>query len=226
MHGLWRLAAGAVLSAALASPCTAQSADPLPRFAVDVHGAWAGLPSTPGWVPPVSANTPIPSRGWGASAGAHVYRFHLGFATFGAGASLLVAQAQGRSITATTTAHGKTTTAAVPTAIVTTRVTNLSPQLSINFGHRLGWSYISAGYGVTRIDSTAAAVGTTPELRAPDTWDPAINFGGGARWFMKDHLGAGFDVRWNKLSSRATTATAPGAKRTQLFTMAVGITLR
>lgn len=226
MRGAWCVSAAAALSALWASPCVAQSTDPLPRLAIDVHGAWAGLPNTPGWVPPVSVQTPIPGRGWGAATGAHVYLLHMGFATFGAGTSLLVAQATGASIEATTTLNGTTTKTAVPTAIVTTRVINLSPQLSVNFGHRYGWSYISAGYGVTRIDSTAAAVGTIPALTAPDKWNPAINFGGGARWFMKEHLGAGFDVRWNKLSSRATTDTAQGAKRTQLFTMAVGITLQ
>ena len=34
------------------------------------------------------------------------------------------------------------------------------PQLSINFGHKLGWSYLSAGYGATKVTSSIDAVGT------------------------------------------------------------------
>ena len=226
MRPVWCLSAAAVLSALWVGPCAAQSTDPLPRYSADVYGAWVGLPTEAGWVPAVSAATPIPGRGWGASLGADVHLLRLGFATFGAGASVAGAQATGASIETITTTGGTSTKTEVPTAIVTTRVTNVSPHLSINFGHRFGWSYISAGYGVTKINSAALAVATTPALSAPNAWNPALNFGGGARWFMKQHLGAGFDVRWNKLSSRATTAAAPGAKRTQLFTMAVGITLQ
>ena len=209
---------------AAAAPCAAQASEPLPRFAIDLYGVWAGLPTSAGWVPPVAADTPLPAKGFGVSAGGYMYLVRFGLATLGAGASVLMAQGQGQP-KAPISATGTTTTRAA-TAIVTTRTTSVSPQLSLNFGHRLGWSYLSAGYGVTKVDSTSTAVGTTPAMTAPDGWNPALNFGGGARWFMKDHLGAGFDVRWNKLSSRATTATVPGAKRTQLFSIAIGITLQ
>ena len=226
MRRRWCLPAAIALLACGVAPCHGQSADPLPRVSADVYGAWVGLPTEAGWVPAVSSATPIPGRGWGANIGADAHFFRLGFATFGAGASIAGARATGKSLEATTTTNGVTTTTKVPTALVTTRVTNLSPHLSINFGHRLGWSYISAGYGVTKINSSALAVASSPALAAPNGWNPAINFGGGARWFMKQHVGAGFDVRWNKLSSRATTGTTAGAKRTQLFTIAVGVTLQ
>ena len=54
----------------------------------------------------------------------------------------------------------------------------------------------------------------------------SINFGGGARWFMKPHLGASFDVRWIKLSSRSATATLPAAKRTQMWNISAGISIQ
>ena len=107
-----------------------------------------------------------------------------------------------------------------------TQITSLLPQLSMNFGHKFGWSYLSAGYGRTKVSSSKSAVGTTPGEVVPEAWNPAINFGGGAKWFMRPHLGASFDVRFTKLSSRGATALLPSAKRTQMVTMAVGISIQ
>ena len=74
--------------------------------------------------------------------------------------------------------------------------------------------------------SSADAVGTTPAIEVPEAWNSALNFGGGARWFMKPRLGAGFDVRFVKLGSRSATATMPAAKRTQMWNISVGISIQ
>ncbi len=207
----------AVLAAA--TPALAQSTtDRLPRVAFDIHGVTVGLPSAEGWVPPVGADTPLPGRAWGVAGGGHVYLVKLGITTLGVGASVIIGKATSAPVT--------TTEGAPTTGSVTTQATHLSPQVSFNFGHKLGWSYLSAGYGVSKVTSTASAFGTTPAIAAPEGWYPAINFGGGARWFMKPHLGAGFDVRFTKLSSRETTAAQAGAKRTQVFSIGVGITIQ
>ena len=98
------------------------------------------------------------------------------------------------------------------TPVVRTGVTNLAPQVSINFGQKFGWSYLSAGLGSTKVTSSADAVGTTPALIVPESWNSALNFGGGAKWFMKPHLGASFDVRFVKLGSRPATDTTAGGQ--------------
>mgnify|MGYP003477394202 CR=1 FL=1 len=55
----------AVAVLAAATPALAQStSDPLPRVAFDIHGVTVGLPTAEGWVPPVSADTPLPGRAW------------------------------------------------------------------------------------------------------------------------------------------------------------------
>ncbi|MGH9199863.1 MAG: hypothetical protein ACRD2A_01355 [Vicinamibacterales bacterium] len=209
-----------------AVPSAAQPIDePLPRIVADVHGMWGGLPSSVGWVPDVPANTPIPNRGFGVSVGAHLYPLRFGILTFGVGASAILGQGKGNP-SEVISAGSSSAVGPIALPVVTTKTASLVPQLSINFGHRFGWSYLSAGYGPTRINSTAAAVGTSPVVSAPDIWNPALNFGGGARWFMKRHLGASFDVRFIKLSSRATTATAAGAKRTQIINLLVGVSLQ
>jgi hypothetical protein len=70
------------------------------------------------------------------------------------------------------------------------------------------------------------ALGETTAGLAESGWVGAINFGGGARWFVTEHLGVGLDLRWHKLGSfepAAGGATVPG---TTLFQFGVGLTIR
>jgi len=208
----------------LASPAAAQRPERLPWFTVDAHAATVGLPQAEGWVPAVSADTVLPGRNWGLSTGATVYPFRLGLITFGAGASVIVGKGSGESLTITDGSGATATTRVTP--VVHTGITSLAPQVSINFGRKLGWSYISAGLGVSKVTSRADAVGSTPAVEMPEAWNSALNFGGGARWFMKPHLGASFDVRFVKLASRSATATLPSAKRTQVWNISAGISIQ
>jgi hypothetical protein len=65
----------------------------------------------------------------------------------------------------------------------------VAPQLSFNFGTSDGWSYLSVGAGTARVN--AEATGSSS----------AINAGGGARWFIKRHLGVGFDLRLHRIAA-------------------------
>jgi hypothetical protein len=203
---------------------SAQVREPLPWFAIDLHAASVGLPTAEGWIPEVSADTPVPGRAWGLAGAVTVYPLRMGFATFGVGAAISSAQGKSDSIEIVQGSGADETTRITP--IVRTQVVSLLPQLSINFGHKLGWSYLSAGIGRTRVDSSADAVGTTPQMVVPAAWNQALNFGGGARWFIRRRLGAGFDVRFVKLGSRAASGTIPAARRTQMITFSAGITLQ
>jgi hypothetical protein len=207
-----------------AVPAFAQAPDRLPWFAIDAHAATVGLPQAEGWVPVVSTDTKLPGRNWGFAGGGSVYPLRLGLITFGFGASIIHGGGSGESFTIVTGSGTTATTRVTP--VVHTAITSLAPQISLNFGHRLGWSYISAGVGKSKVTSSADAVGTTPEMVVPDAWNTALNFGGGAKWFMKPHLGASFDVRFVKLSSRSQTDTLPAAKRTQLWNISAGISIQ
>lgn len=214
-----------LLSLLIAVPASAQTSERLPWFAVDLHGAWVGLPTAEGWVPALSADTPLPGRGWGLAGGATVYPLTLGVATFGLGVSLATGKGSSDPLTSTT-GSGSTEKTTQTTTTVTTQITSVLPQLSINFGHKLGWSYLSVGYGRTKVASSSDAFGSLAAITVPEAWNAALNFGGGARWFMKPHLGASFDVRFTKLSSRGATAVLPSAKRTQMITLSVGISIQ
>jgi hypothetical protein len=200
-----------VLATALliAAPAIAQTREPLPWFAADLHVGSLGLPTAEGWVPIVPLDTLVPDRTLGISAAGNVYPFRLGIVTFGFGAAW---------------STGSRTAAGPP--IVRTKVVHILPQLSINFGHKLGWSYLSAGVGRTRVESSAEAFDALPAQVVPAAWNQALNFGGGARWFMKPRLGAGFDVRFIKLGSRGATAVLPFARRTQMITFSAGISIQ
>ena len=221
MHRVWMMLSVLVLAA----PAAAQTSERLPWFSVDVHGAWVGLPTTEGWVPVVTATTPLPGRAWGVAGGATVYPVRLGVITLGLGVAMHRGKSTSNALTSTT-GTGSAEVTKPTTTTVTTQITSLVPQLSINFGHKLGWSYLSAGYGRSKVAGSSEAFGTTLAQTVPEAWHPAINFGGGAKWFMKPHLGAGFDVRFTKLSSRAATAAQPVfGKRTQMVTLSVGISI-
>ena len=207
------------------SQLDAQTREPLPWFAIDLHAGSIGLPTAEGWIPvPVIGDTPLPGRGWGLSGAATVYPFKLGIMTFGFGAALSSGKGTGEALTITTGSGSSAVTVVTP--VFRTSVINVIPQVSINFGHKFGWSYLSGGLGTTKVSASADASPTTPQVTLPDSWNQALNFGGGARWFMKPRLGAGFDVRFVKLGSRGASGDIPSAKRTQMITFSAGITIQ
>jgi hypothetical protein len=203
----------------LASVSAAQPAEPIPRFVADLRAASVGLPTAPGWTPSVSIDAEVPSRALGLEVGAHVRLLGAGSFTLGAGLSL----ATGRGSAAAAAAAG----AATAPPEVSTRLTSLAPQVSLNFGRRLGWSYLSVGLGWARVRSEAS-VPAAPGVPAVIDRDRsrAVNVGGGARWFVNDHLGVGFDVRWHQLAPIGATASRPAAPRETLFVLGAGISVQ
>ena len=219
------LALGVVCVLLAASQGQAQTRERLPWLTADLHAASVGLPTAEGWIPvPVLGDTPLPGRGFGVSGAATVYPFKIGITTIGVGVAISAGTGTGNALEITTGSGAAAVTTVTP--ILRTQALNIIPQLSINFGHKLGWSYLSAGIGTTRIGASADATGTLPRVTLPDTWNQALNFGGGARWFMKPRLGASFDVRFIKLGSRAAAGDIPSAKRTQMVTFSAGISIQ
>ena len=142
---------------------------PGPIFVIDVRGATGGIPTSIGLYPTVPEGGSVPSRGFGYDVGGHIYLFNLGPARIGLGVS--VVGVRGTAMDATTTMN------------------IVAPQLSFNFGSSDGWSYLSIGAGIARVD--AEATGSSS----------ALNAGGGARWFIKRHLGVGFDMRLHRIAA-------------------------
>jgi hypothetical protein len=180
----------ASVSGALAQ--VAATAPPGP-YVIDLRGSAMGSPTDVRFFPAAPSGTPIPTRGFGAEIGGHFYPVQIAGSRLGLG--IAVAR------TFATTSRLKTTSTVV------------APQISLNFGTRRGWSYLSAGYGVATV---RAATRDAADALERDTGPvPAINAGGGARWFLNDRLAIGFDIRLHAID---------GTER--LMAAAVGISLR
>ena len=93
-------------------------------------------------------------------------------------------------------------------ADATVNVQLLAPQLSFNFGTANGWSYLSAGAGPARVEGAVAF-----DLGS-------VNAGGGARWFLNNHVGIGFDIRMHRLPAKREFP------RTTLVSASVGVSLK
>ena len=213
----------AVLLLTLANTSQAQPKEPIGPFVADLRVVSSGVPAEQGWTPLLPADTVVPSRGLGFEAGAHVNVLRRRAFALGIGAAWLVA----RGTTSPPELPEGATPAPQPIPSVTTRVTALTPQLSLNFGHSLGWSYLSAGLGRARVESDATLAGGSASFTPRDSdWVKTLNYGGGARWFLNDHVGVGFDLRWHKTGLVPASDGHPGAGRASLLVLGVGAVIK
>ena len=203
--------AGLCLAALLVSTAAfAQSSSPGP-YIIDLRGAMSGAPSGVSFYPPVPVDTLAPKRAFGLAGGAHLYPFQLGVARLGFGVDFMRVRG---SVTSVSDVAASTT------------VSTVAPQISFNFGTREGWSYLSGGYGTAQthvqVDVPAqsaappATVGTPAATLTRGRRTASINIGGGARWFLREHVAVGFDVRFHRLQEPST----------RIVGLSVGMSLR
>ncbi len=144
--------------------------------------------------------------------------------TFGIGGELGdLARAPGGPVDFTVVASGSN----VSYPGVTSQLTSLAPQGSLNFGSGAGWSYLSVGVGKSIWSVVPDGAAPTP---ADQQWRTTINFGGGARWFPRHHLSVGFDIRQYAVSlgmaQVGAQAGLPPSPKTTLTVIAAGVSLR
>jgi hypothetical protein len=231
-----RVAMAGLVWLGLSAGAAAQTAAPdrPGPYVVDVRGATISLPKDAAFFPPVPSATAVPSRAYGIDVGAHVYVLQLGPARVGIGGMLLRARG--------TAAPGepdddeeedRPATGLMTTPDVAALLTAVGPQISVNFGSRAGWSYLSAGIGRAQMSARASAFvdeDDDDEVTGARLIDSgrrsSVNVGGGARWFAKPRLAFSFDIRFHIVGSRAEEGTGPGTPRTTLVSASVGVSLR
>jgi len=159
---------------ALTSGAYAQSLNPGPPgpFVFDIRAATSNMPTDPALFPELSTNGVVPGRGFGGSVGGHFYALRLGPARLGLGVDVMMVRGS--------------------TADANSLLTSVDPQISMNFGTANGWSTLSAGVGVARISGDPG--GVSESVRS-------FNWGGGARWFVNQHIGVGFDLRFHYMAA-------------------------
>ena len=210
----------AVVLVSFARPAFAQDPPPpIPLFAFDLH---ATVPQFPSDDPLLALSrgmnvAELPGSGLGVQLGVHMYPLRLRAVTFGVGGELAIGRARQAPSTAATTASN--VTALRPTE---ERLTSLSPQLSLNFGNGSGWSYLSAGLGLS-----TWAIEPEGLTDYPPNSDrvKTVNFGGGGRWFIKPHLAFSFDVRFYAINPGAVDLYPP-TPRTRLLIIGAGISVK
>jgi hypothetical protein len=187
----------------------AQTREPVGGFAADAQLATSSLPTSEGWTPAdLDATSLVPGRGFGAAGGAHVI--------FGPGRHVRL----GAGVVGMTT-QGKAEGTGDVVTTVSTRLTTLAPALAVNFGHRDGWSYLSAGWGRGKVSSEVEGGDVDPA-----GWGSAWHWGGGARWFLTRHVAASFDMRFWRLSARSAVGDRVAAPVTRHFGISAGVSLR
>jgi hypothetical protein len=190
--------------------------EPIGPFVIDVRGGLARFKqdATAAAALAVEASD-LPTRGLGVVLGGHVYPLRTRSFALGLGGEILL-RARGSHAIAPATETGP------DGSTVVTRMTALSPQVSLNFGKRTGWSYLSGGIGRASF---------TTELEDSPVGDPesrpmTINYGGGARWFAKKHLAFSLDLRFYAIRPQEATTARPAFPRKTVMMFSAGIGVR
>jgi hypothetical protein len=198
-------------------PVAAQ--DPTPKigpFVIDLHASIPRFPSDNQQLADSRGLLlqELPGRGLGLHAAAQVYFLKWKAVTFGVGADLTVAQAHQDPPQISADYFGRA---------VTERFTHVAPDISFNFGDGDGWSYLSGGIG----PSTWSVVPDGEAPQAPDTEHlQTINYGGGARWFINEHVAFSADFRWYSVEELPAQTGLVAQPRTTLLVLSGGVALK
>jgi hypothetical protein len=195
-----------------AATAVAQTNEPPGPYVVDARGVFARFrdnETVAGQLLVPSVN--LPTSGLGVAAGAHWYPLRAKLITIGIGGEWLTARGS-----ESLAASDETT----PEVTVRDSLTAISPQLSINFGGRNGWSYISGGLGRGKLTMERA------DNPTGSSWRRAINYGVGARWFTTGHVAVSLDIRWYAIDEQPATLAQPLIPHMTLLMLSGGIALR
>jgi hypothetical protein len=212
-----RIAVAIVLLLCAVAP-VARAQEPPPRIpivVVDLHGTFTNFPNGDGLDRSRGLSAAeLPGSALGADLALHLYPLRWRAITFGIGGQATFERA-----------HQSPPVVAGATILrpVTERFVSGGPQLSFNFGSGTGWSYLSGGIG--RSVWQIVPDGAEPQGADQERLSTS-NYGGGARWFMKKHLGFSFDVRFYAISPGTAVPGKPGSPRTRLLVIGAGASVK
>src|SRR5688572_250718 len=196
------------------SAAAAQSVGRIPAVVFDLRGFYPSLGQDPITAHDLEVDPlNLPSRGLGGVAGLHLYPLRRANFAFGVGGEAFIVR--GRK-------QGEDSDGQPVGLAVRQELKGLSGQISLNFGDRNGWSYLSGGMGPLTFKSFLGE--TSPTVAAPNKM--TINMGGGARWFFARHVAFMFDVRFYLLRPEVTTGPFPGRQRARLVFLSGGVSFQ
>lgn len=193
---------------------------PVSGFVVDLRGVLGKFGQRPATATALGVNaSQLPGPGLGGAIGAHVYPLRIGPATLGIGGEIML----------TRRSRQPTDTAGEPLGPnLRSRAFSMAPQVSLNFGRRNGWSFVSAGLGTASFETWADGgdVLLDGAQGRPDRRVRAINYGGGARWFSSPHLAFTVDLRFYAISPGPADGNLAERARTRLLMISAGVSVR
>ena len=203
------------------APLVAQVREPVGPFAADARIAIPRFKQDVSVASSIGVDSlTMPTRGLGLVFGAHWYPVHRGRVTLGLGGELLMSRASKTPDADDDATDGAPPAETPPT--VNTRFSSVSPQVSLNFGSNRGWSYLTGGLGwgafsTERDDAPVADGDSRPRI---------LNYGGGARWFAKEHLAFTLDLRFYAVAAQAAATGRPAYPSTTLMVFSGGVSFK
>ena len=199
-------------AAAVGRPAFAQQLKPLPRIVVDAYGFRTSLKGDEVTAADLGfPSSALPARAVGLRLGGQLFLHRTENRAIGIGVD--VVRGLGRTNVFDSTG--------VLLATLTARIEGVAGVLSINFGHRDGWSYLSLGAGPMRVQTFA---GTAPEAQPAGRL--TANAGAGARWFITRHLAFGFDLRLYLTRAVGSAPGIAGRRHASLLLMSAGVAIK
>jgi hypothetical protein len=185
---------------------------PIPWLALDARAGFASIGRDTTTATDLGVSSAdLPARARTLVLGAHLYPFRRGKLKLGIGGEAHLGSASNQ----------RKDTAGDPVGPeIHRRLKGISGQISLNFGTGTGWSYLTAGSGPFKFESflddgVPDGVGTT-----------TLNFGGGARWFGRSHLGFTVDLRFYLTRPANPTVITAGRARERVLLFSAGISLK
>lgn len=183
-------------------------------FAVDLRGVFARFGPTPEQAAAIGYHElDLPPRGWGIDVGAHVYPVRWYRVALGIGANVMRSAGHMAPVNAIGEPTGRESD---------TRFRAVSPQVSVNFGSREGWSYLSGGIGYATFAISNAAYPEPETLPKRRT----INYGFGGRWAFREHVAFSLDFRFYRIAAQEATPEFTAAPGTTRFTLGAGLAFK
>jgi hypothetical protein len=206
---------------AISAPASAQQKEPIGRFAADLRGIFARHKAEPSVATALDVEPGnLPERSFGLAAGAHVYPWRGNRMALGVGGGLVLGR--GSRALDVLDASGKPTAPPTKGPTVRRHFTSIVPEISLNFGHRNGWSYISGGMlGRSKLYADRA---DAPAANAPHR--KTLTYGGGARWFTSEHLAFSVDFHWYSVAEQPAAPGLVLQPRTTLLVLSGGIAIK
>jgi hypothetical protein len=212
-----RIACTVLVCLAFAAPATAQQDEPIGRYIFDVRGVYGRHKVEPTVASDLNVDSSnLPARSWGIAGGGHLYFWHTKHITLGAGAETV--WMRGSRTPDVMNADGTTS----PGITVRRHFLTIVPEVSMNFGHRNGWSYISGGvFGTSTLYVDRA---DSPSSDVPKR--STLSYGGGARWFTTNRIAFAVDFHWYSVAQLDAGPTWVAEPRTTLLVLSGGIAIR